>query len=110
VLQTRELDGEAIFEMSHYAALHLAEDYESADRRALIGGDAGARLRHIDDAAGEVDAARHEQAPDRVTWDDTAVTAVFRQPEDVRLASQVSCAASLSRLRGVAEMLTAKPF
>ena len=81
--QTRELDGEAILEMSHYAALHLAESYESADRRTLIGGDAGTRLRHMDDAAGEVDAVRHEQAPDRVTWDDTAVTAVFRQPEDV---------------------------
>ena len=56
MLRTRELDGEAILEMSHCAALHLAEGYESADRRTLIGGDAGARLRHVDDAAGEVDA------------------------------------------------------
>src|SRR6516162_553243 len=74
--------------MSHYAALHLAEGYESADRRALIGGDAGARLRHIDDAACEVDAVRHEQAPDRVTSDDTAVTAVLRRRGDMTDATR----------------------
>ena len=51
VLQPGELDGKAVLEMAHHAALHLAERDQRADRRPLLGGDAGARLRHVDDAA-----------------------------------------------------------
>src|SRR5580692_3266541 len=83
MLQAGELDGEAFFEVTHDAALYGAERDQRADRRPLVGGDTGARLRNVDDAAGEVDAVRHDQAADRVARHDTAVAAVFRQAEDV---------------------------
>ena len=50
MLQPGELDGEAVFEMAHDATLHFAERDQRADRRPLVAGDAGARLRHVDDA------------------------------------------------------------
>src|ERR1700756_1698090 len=56
MLQAGELDGEAVFEMTHDAALHFAERNQRADRRPLVAGDTGAGLRHVDNAAGEVDA------------------------------------------------------
>src|ERR1700692_3827681 len=83
MLQAGELDGEAVLEVTHDAALYGPERDQRADRRALIGGDTGARLRDVDDAAGEVDAVRHDQAADRVARHDTAVAAVFGQAEDV---------------------------
>ena len=83
VLQAGEFDREALFEVTHDTALHLAQGDQRADRRALIGGDAGALLRHVDDAAGEIDAVRHDQAAHRIAGDDTAVSAVFRQAENM---------------------------
>src|ERR1700688_2125093 len=83
MLQAGELDGEAFFEVTHDAALYRSERDQRADRRPLVGGDTGARLRDVDNAAGEVDAVRHDQAADRVAWYDTAVAAVFGQAEDV---------------------------
>jgi len=53
------------------------------DRRALIGGEAGARLRDVDDTTGDVEAVRQDQPADGVTRDDAAVATVFRQTEDV---------------------------
>src|SRR5580693_4899133 len=83
MLQAGELDGEAFLKMAHDTALHRAERDQRADRRPLVGGDTGARLRDVDNAAGEVDAVRHDQTADRVARYDTAVAAVFRQAEDV---------------------------
>src|SRR3984957_10327142 len=85
VLQPGKLDGEAIFEVADDAALHLAERYQSADRGALLGGDTGARLRNVDDAAGDVDAVRHDQAARRFLRRDAAVAAVFRRIEQVAI-------------------------
>ena len=83
MLQTGELDGKAIFQVAHYASLDLAQGDQRTDRRALIGGEAGARLRDVDDTTGDVEAVRQDQPADGVTRDDTAVAAVFRQTEDV---------------------------
>src|ERR1700722_19004591 len=85
VLQPGKLDGEAVFEVADDAALHLAERYQGADRGALFGGDTGARLRNVDDSAGEVDAVRHDQAARRFLRRDAAVAAVFRRIEQVAI-------------------------
>src|SRR5271156_5105076 len=55
VLQAGKFDGEAVFEVAHHAALDLAERDQRTDRRPLVGGDAGARFRNVDDAAAQVD-------------------------------------------------------
>jgi hypothetical protein len=60
VLRAGELDGETVLEMAHDAALHLAERNQVADRRPLIGRDAGCRLRQIDNAAGDGGAVNAE--------------------------------------------------
>ena len=83
MLQPGELDGETVFEVAHHAALHLAERDQRADRRPLVGRDAGARLRHVDDAATDVDAVRQDQARNGIARSDAAVAAVFRQTENV---------------------------
>src|SRR5271154_6765173 len=85
VLQAGKLDGEAFLEVTHDASLDLAQRDQRADRRPLLGGDAGAGFRHVDDAAGEVDAVRHNQTAHRVARHDTAVPAVFRKTEDVAI-------------------------
>jgi hypothetical protein len=51
---------------------------------APIGGP-GARLRHVDDPAGEVEAVRQDQAADRIARNDAAVPAVFGQAEDMAI-------------------------
>ena len=110
MLQPRELNGEALFEMPHDTALHLAKRDQRADRRPLVAGDTGARLRHVDQPATDIDAVRQDQSGDRVARNDAAVAAISGSPRIWRLASQVSWAASLSRLRGVADIVIAKPF
>ena len=52
MLQPGEFDGKPVFEVAHHAALHIAERDQRADRRTLIGGDAGARLRNVYNTAG----------------------------------------------------------
>src|SRR5690242_16117629 len=58
VLQAREFDGETVLDMAHHAALRLADHDHGSDRRAQIRCDRnrGARLRQVDDPAGDVDA------------------------------------------------------
>jgi len=80
MLQPGEFDREPFFQMAHDPALHLTECHQRADRRALVAGDSGARLRHVDDAAGDIDAVRQDQACDRVARGDTAVAAVSGNP------------------------------
>jgi hypothetical protein len=50
MLQPRELDGEAVFEMAHDATRHFAEGDQRPDRRPLVAGDAGAGLRNVNNA------------------------------------------------------------
>jgi len=83
MLQAGKLDGEAVFEVAHHAALHLAQGHQRPDRRPFPRGDAGAGLRHVDDAAGKIDAVRQDQAADRIARHDTAMTAVFRQAQNM---------------------------
>ena len=85
MLQAGKLDGKAVFEVAHHAALHFAQGHQRSDRRPFLGGDAGAGLRHVDDAAGKIDAVRQDQAADRIARHDTAVAAVFREVENVTI-------------------------
>jgi len=83
MLEPRELDGEAVLEIANDAALHLAERHQRAHGRPLVGGDTGARLRYVDDAAADVEAVGHDEPADRIARGDTAVAAVFRQSENL---------------------------
>src|SRR6185437_8108874 len=85
VLQPREFDGEAVLDMTDDAALRLADHDHGADDGAQVGcdRDRGARLRQVDDAAGDVDAARQDQPRDRIARREAAMAAVFRQVEDL---------------------------
>src|SRR6478735_12710985 len=82
-LRMHELEREAVFEVSDHAALHPAEQNRRFQRRAVLGGDGGARQREVDDAAGHLGAALERQHRDRIARHDTIVAAVFRQIEDV---------------------------
>src|SRR6202046_895293 len=83
MLQPGELNREAFFEMADDPARYLAERDQCAERRSLVGGDAGARLRHVDDPATDIEAVGQDQAGDRVARDQTSVAAVFGQIKDV---------------------------
>ena len=52
---------ETVFEVPNDPAGGLAEGHQSADLGALLGRDRCTRLRHVDDADGQVDAVRHDQ-------------------------------------------------
>ena len=58
VLQPHELDGKAIVDVTHNAALRLSDGDHDADWRSQLAGDAdrGAGLRKIDHAAGDIGA------------------------------------------------------
>jgi hypothetical protein len=109
VLETHEFNGEAIFDMADNAALRLADGNDDADARAVTPMAAPDCERSI---------TRHATF---VPFGKTSRATVFRGVKPswrrssgklriCRLASQVSCDASLSRLRSVAEMIIAKPF
>jgi hypothetical protein len=53
----------------------------------------GARLRHVDEPATDIDAVRQDQAGDGIARDDTTVTTIFRQAEDVAVGEpgQLGC-------------------
>src|SRR5579871_5512685 len=98
VLQPGELDGKAIFEVAHDPTLHLAERNQRADRRPLIRGDGGARLRYVDDAAADVDTIRHDKPAERVARHDAAVAAVLGQPQDVTVGKPCELGSELVAL------------
>src|SRR5689334_3471125 len=51
-LLVHELDGETFLEIAHHTRLHLAEHDHRLQRRTVLGGDRGAGVREVDDAAG----------------------------------------------------------
>ena len=62
MLQAGKLNGEAFFEVAHHPARDLAQRHQRADRRPLVGGNAGAGFRNVDDTAGQIDAVRQNKA------------------------------------------------
>jgi len=110
MLQAGEFDRKAFFDMANHPALDLADHDQGAGRRLEVGLDGGTRQRHVDDPHGHVGPVRHDQPGHRIARNDTAVAAVFRQVEDVAVGEPGELAASLSRLRSVADTFMAKPF
>ena len=68
--------------MANHAAGDLADRDVAADFRALLGADAGAGQRQIEDPHPDIGAVRHDQPGAGDLWHETAVAAVFRQVED----------------------------
>src|SRR6266567_8246022 len=99
MLQPRELDGKTALDMAHDASRRLSKRDQGTDRRDRLAFDRGARKRHIDDPARDRSAVRHGDGRARVARHDALMLAILGQaPRMCRLASQVSWAASLSRL------------
>jgi hypothetical protein len=82
VLQPDKLDRKAFLDVANHAAGRLAEGDEGADLRALLAPDRGARLRDVDDAAGQIDAVGQDEPRHRVARGDAAVAAIFRQSQN----------------------------
>src|SRR6476469_3004900 len=78
-----ELDGEAVFEVSHHAALDAAEQDGRFQRRPVLGGHGCTRQRKVDDPAGHLVAVLEREHRNRVARYDTVVAAILRQVEDV---------------------------
>src|ERR1039458_9067905 len=85
VLQAGEFNGETVLDMTDHPALGLADGNHAADNGPQFrrDGDRGARLRQVDDAAGDIIAVRQDQPRHRLTRDKAAVAAVFRQIKDI---------------------------
>src|SRR6266700_5173776 len=82
VLEADELDREAVLDVPDHATGGLAERDERANVGPLIAHDRGARLRNVDDAAGQVDAVGQDQSRHRIARGDAAIAAVLRQSEN----------------------------
>src|ERR1700683_2247624 len=87
--------------MAPHAPLQLTERDDRADWGPLIGLNTGAGLRHVDEAAGQVDPVGHNYLHRRFAWHNTAVPAVFRQTQNVAIGEP-------SQLRGELVALTGR--
>jgi hypothetical protein len=105
MLEPRELNGEAVLDVTDDAALRLAEGDQAADRRPQVrrDGDRRARLRQVDDPATHIAPVRQDQARQRPARGEAAVAAIFRKVEDVAVGEP-------GELRGKLVAFAAKPF
>ncbi len=83
VLQPDELDGDAVFEMTHHPSRRPADGHRSADIGPVLRRDRDTGLRNVDHAHRDVDAVRQDQASGRVARRDAAMAAILGQSEDV---------------------------
>ena len=83
MLQARELDGKALFEVTHHPPGNLAKDDIAAQIGPMRRGNARAGQREVDDPDPNIGLVGQNQLSGRVLRDKAAVAAVFRQVEKV---------------------------
>jgi hypothetical protein len=81
--KARELDRDAVIEVTHHPACCLADGDRCADLRTLVGLDRGTRLGNVDDAASDIDPVLQDEPGGGIARGDAAVAPVLGQAENV---------------------------
>src|SRR5262245_51426946 len=85
MLEAGELDRNPILQMPDDPPRRAPDRHRGSQFGPLIGGNGRARLRDVDDSAGEVDPVRQNEPRSRIAWGNTAMTAVLRQTQDMAI-------------------------